>query len=121
MSELRKAVIPTTKSIIWLCPKEAPKSHSHFDDIDYLLDGLLTATFSQVEIKSTTILGNNFKENFFVFVAPELASKELKSFFELMDKNLNDGDEILVIDDRNEIEGLGSLIPKAIKPRLRKF
>lgn len=121
MSDLRKTVLPSTKSIIWLCPSEAPKAHPHFDDIDYLLDGLLTATFSQNEIRSTTVLGNNFNENFFVFVAPELASKELKSFIELMEKSLNEEDEILVIDDRNEMSGLQNLIPKEFRSRLRKF
>jgi len=121
MSELRKSVKPSTKSIIWLSPAEAPKSHPHFNDIDYLLDGLLTATFSQVDLKSTTIVGNNFSENLFVFVAPEVASKELKSFVELMEKNLNEEDEILVIDDRNEIDSLLGVIPKAVRPRLRKY
>lgn len=121
MSELRKTVKPQTKSIIWLSPKEAPKSHLHFSEIDYLLDGLLTATFSQKELKATTILGRNYRENFFVFVAPEIKSKELKSFIELMEKNLNEEDEILVVDDRNEIDGLSSQIPKAIRPRLRKY
>jgi hypothetical protein len=121
MSEIRKTVHPSTKSLIWLCPKEAAKSHPHFEEIDYLLDGLLTATFFQTDMKATTILGNNFKENFFVFVSPEIDSKELKSFLELMEKNLNESDEILVVDDRNEMEELNPLIPKAFRSRLRKY
>lgn len=121
MNELRSSVGPKTKSLIWLSPKEGPKAHRHFDEIDYLLDGLLTATFSQSELKPTTILGNNFGENLFVFVAPDNASAELKSYVELMEKNLKEEDEILVVDDRSEIDDLTSKIPKSIRPRLRKY
>lgn len=121
MSELRKSVRPETKAIIWLTPSESPKMQSRFTDLDYLLDGLLTATFSEKDLQSTTVLGQNYGENLFVFVAPELASKELKSFLELMEKNLVEGDEILVVDDRQEMEAFRGMLPKALGPRLRKL
>lgn len=121
MSDLRSSVGPSTKSLIWLAPAEAPKSHPHFGEIDYLLDGLLTATFSQTELKATTILGSNFGENLFVFFAPQDVAAELKSYVELMEKNLKEADEILVIDDRNGYESFSSSIPKPLRPRLKKY
>ena len=107
MSEIRKEVTPLTKGIIWLTSDEVSVQNSNYQDVDYLLDGLLTANLKATNhVSSRVIVGRNFNQSLFVMIVKELKASELDSYLSLFKNELNTENDILVLD---EVEGFENL------------
>jgi hypothetical protein len=107
MSNLKSFVTPLTRGIIWFTNDETNSSNPHYGEIDYLLDGLLTANLRVgQEVSSRVIIGQNFDKPFYVLIIRTPKPSEIESFVSLFKKQLGPEDEVVVID---EWEGLRKL------------
>lgn len=112
MNELLNEVTPLTRGIIWLTKDESDTKNPHYKEIDYLLDGLLTANLqTSVDVSSRVIVGKNFNQSLYVLIAKELKRTEIESYLSLL-KDLTSENDILVIDEVSEIEKLKSQVGK---------
>lgn len=103
MSDLLKYVTPLTRGIFWLAKDETNQNNPRYSEIDYLLDGLLTANLkSAPELSSRVIIGESFNKPLFVMIAKEIIPSEIDSYLSLL-KDLTPETDILVID---EVDGL---------------
>lgn len=102
MNDLKSQVTPLTRGIIWITQDESNSSNPHYGEIDYLLDGLLTANLKvATELSSRVIIGQNFGNSLYVMIVREPKSSELESFVSLFKKDLGPENDILVIDERD--------------------
>jgi hypothetical protein len=105
MSDLIKKVTPLTRAIIWIAKDERDLSNPHYGQIDYLLDGLLTANLKvSKDVSSRVIVGQSFNHSLYVMVLKEFNSKELDSFISLFKANLLDENDILIVDEVNAFQ-----------------
>lgn len=112
MNEIIKEVTPLTRGIIWLAKDEKDSKSSHYKEIDYLLDGLLTANLNAgSEFSSRVIVGQNFNTSLYVLIAKELKANEIDSYASLL-KDLGPENDILVIDEVSGLDKLKSAIGK---------
>jgi hypothetical protein len=119
MNDLIKQVTPLTLGIIWFVKDESDLSNPHYREIDYLLDGLLTANLKVSKIDSSkVIVGQNFNKSLYVLILKEAKASEIQSYVSLFKKDLTAETDILVID---EWKGLPDLKKdfKDISPNLR--
>jgi hypothetical protein len=118
MNKLLSLVKPSTRAIIWLVNHPNPKN-VYYQEIDYLLNGLLTAKLNQ-ELSPTpqVLINENFGNNFFVMLSGSISTKDFTHFFELISSDLEEENDILVID---EIEGFSDLRKSAPKLIANKF
>ncbi len=106
MSDLIKLVTPLTRGIIWLVKDASNTSNPRYNQIDYLLDGLLTANLKAASDSSNKVIfGQNFNQPLLVMIVNEIKSNEVQSFVSLF-KDLGPENDILVID---EWDGLSKL------------
>jgi hypothetical protein len=118
MSDLIKQVTPLTRGIIWLVEDEKNTLNPYYSELDYLLNGLLTATLSQaIDMPSRVMVGENFSRSFVVMVANEIKSSDFDNYASLV-KDLGPEDNILLIDELNLGEKL-TTFTKNIGPYLR--
>jgi hypothetical protein len=102
MSDLVKLVTSRTAALIWF--NKEPLSSVLYADVDYLLNGLLTAyTKTSPDHQGRVLVGTNFGKQFTVFISNNPDKKELQSFVALVKKELTGEADIVVID---EIEGM---------------
>lgn len=119
MSEITGQVTPNTVGIIWLARDERDSSQPHYSEIDYLVDGLLTANLKIEESRSSRlIVGENFNRSLFVLIVSEVKAAEIDSFVTLVKKDLGAENDILVIDEQDSFKQLESLL-KEIAPKIR--
>ncbi len=112
MSDLIREVTPLTKGIVWLRPEELSSKSEHYQSIDYLLNGLLTATLKNNATQTALLMGQNFNRNIYVFATQkEIQKNELASFFSLIEKELGNEDKILVVDDVEGREAFLKTVP----------
>lgn len=112
MNEIIKEVTPLTRGIIWLAKDEKDTKSSHYKEIDYLLDGLLTANLNAgSEFTSRVIVGQNFNTSLYVLIVKEIKANELDSYLSLL-KDLTPENDILVIDEKNSYDKLKSAVGK---------
>jgi hypothetical protein len=106
MNDLIKLVTPLTRGIIWLVKDASNTSNPRYNQIDYLLDGLLTANLkASTESSNKVIFGQNFNQLLHVMIVNEIKSNEIQSFVSLF-KDLGPENDILIID---EWDGLSKL------------
>lgn len=121
MSNLLNQVTPLTRGIIWLTENERNVLNPYYKEIDYLLDGLLTASLkTKDDATSRVIIGKNFDKLFFVIVLKKIISSEFQSFLALFQNDLLSENDVIVIDELDEFDNLKPLI-KGISPHLRKL
>jgi hypothetical protein len=119
MSDLVQEISPLTRALVWLRPEEISAKNEHYRSIDYLLDGLLTATLRENPKASALLVGKNFNRNIYVFAASAKPSaKELDSFFSLLEKDLGNEDRILIVDDVEGRESFLGYLPKKLLPHI---
>lgn len=119
MNELINQVTPLTRGIIWLVKDESDVENPHYREIDYLLDGLLTANLqTSKDVSSRVIIGQNFNQALYVMVIKEAKSAEIQSFLALLKNQLGPENDIIVIDESNALPGLKAEL-KSIGPHLR--
>lgn len=103
MNDLIKQVTPLTRAVIWIVKDECDSNNPHYADIDYLLDGLLTANLRAREnVSSRLIMTRNFNRPLFVFVVKEMVPSEIASFVSLVDNDLGPENDILVLDETGD-------------------
>lgn len=119
MSELLNHVSPLTRGIIWLCEGDLNPESRFYREVDYLMDGLLTAHLLKNEDHSSMlIVGTSFGQTFYVFIIREFKAPEFKSFLELLKKDLADNNDLLLIDPNNKFEAVKTHL-KPISSHLR--
>ncbi len=119
MSNLLNQVTPLSRGLIWLTENERDVQNPYYKEIDYLLDGLLTANLNtDKEVSSRVIVGNNFDKLFYVLVAREILRPEVDSYLSLFQEDLVAENDILVIDEAKSFEKLKPLI-KSISSQIR--
>jgi hypothetical protein len=120
MNELVKQVTPLTRAIIWLTKDESDTLNSHYKDIDYLIDGMLTANIkaSSGKVSSRVIIGTSFSKTLIVMVVSEIKAPELQSFVSLIQKDLGPEQDIIMIDEIQSFEQIKSEL-KAISNNIR--
>jgi hypothetical protein len=107
MNELRRVVTPLTAGIIWFVKDETKLSNPHYKEIDYLLDGLLTANLKASTVTtSRVIVGQNFNKPLYVMILKEPKREEIESYVALFKKDLVAESDILVIDEWNGLPEL---------------
>lgn len=112
MSKIVDQVTPLTRGIIWLTKDESNISNPHYQDIDYLLDGLLTKNLqASSAVSSKVLVGKNFGNSLFVMIVKEIIRNEVESFVTLIKSDLGPENDVIVID---EWDGL-SLLNKEAK------
>lgn len=101
MNDLKKVVTPLTRGIIWLPKDQELSRNPHYADLDYLLDGLLTANLKETDstFSSKVIIGNNYGKLLYVYVVREIQPNETESFVTLVKKDLMAENDILIIDE----------------------
>jgi hypothetical protein len=103
MSELISHVSKQVKAIIWIPGSELKTTDATYKSVDYLLDGLLTAKFNQLEnLGNQVLLGKSFGENLFVFISETGAEKELQNFKTLLKPELTAETEVLVLNESDK-------------------
>lgn len=118
MNDLIKQVTPLTRGIIWLVQDEKNIGNPYYSELDYLLNGLLTASVSQgIDLPSRVMIGENFSRSLVVMVANDIKSSDVENYASLV-KDLGPEDNILLIDELNLGEKL-KLLTKEISPYLR--
>lgn len=116
MNELIQEVTPLTRAIVWLRPDEISALDGHYKALDYLLDGLLTATLRKNNPSSCLLVGKNFNRKLYVLASKAPVKSELESFLSLFEKDLKSEDRILVVDDITGRENFLKLVPQKILP-----
>lgn len=117
MNDLVQEVTPLTRAIVWLKPAEVSQNDTNYKAIDYLLDGLLTATLKENSNATALLVGKNFDRQIYVFATTKDPRKnELESFLSLLEKELVSEDRILVVDDVDGRESFLRLIPQKLLP-----
>lgn len=107
MSELIKQITPLTRAIIWIVKDECQPSHPFYGEIDYLLDGVLTANLkTNNSLTSRVIVGKNFDKPIYVMIVKEMKPNELQSFATLVKQDLKAENDILVLDEAHGLEKL---------------
>lgn len=113
MSDLVQEVTPLTRAIVWLRPAGISGQSAHYRDMDYLLDGLLTASLKDNSAPSSVLVGRNFDKKLFIFSSEkDVVKKDWESFLSLLEKDLGSEDKILIVDDVEGRENLLKLVPQ---------
>jgi hypothetical protein len=121
MSNVFTHVTPLTRGIIWLVKDEADVRNSNYAEIDYLLDGLLTANLkSSTDLSSRLIIGQNFNSPLYVMIIKSINKNEVESFVSLIKKSLGPENNIIVLDECNIIHELKNEL-KDIHSHLRSI
>jgi hypothetical protein len=107
MNELIKQVTPLTIGVIWFVKDETQVSNSHYREIDYLLDGLLTANLKVSAVTtSRVIIGQNFNRPLYVMLIKEAKESEIDSYISLFKKDLSPEHDVVVIDEWDGLKDL---------------
>jgi len=108
MNEIKGLVTPLTRGVIWLTRKENDSFNPVYKDLDYLLDGLLTANVRKNDggKSSRVIVGKNYGELLYVLVVNEVNKSEIRSFISLIKNGLVTENDIIVVDELNSLSSL---------------
>ncbi len=119
MTSLLSQVTPLTKGLLWLSSGEVSLETPYYKDVDYLLNGLLTATLKASGADGGhVLLSENFGHPFYVLVAKDFSEKEIASFFELIKSQLNEESNILLIDEMEAFAKVQQIAPKGVKSKI---
>ena len=118
MTDLLEQVTPLTKGIIWITNGEISSQAKFYKQIDYLLNGLLTATLNSSTASSHVLLGNNFGSNFYV-LAGTVDEKNLTNYFELLKLQLSDESRVLLIDEADVYKSLNKKLSHEIQNKIQ--
>jgi hypothetical protein len=109
MNDLMKQITPLTRAIIWIVKDECQPSHPFYAEIDYILDGILTANLkANKELSSRVIVGKNFDKPIYVMIVKDIKSNELQSFATLVKQDLGPENDILVLDEAQGLDKVKS-------------
>jgi hypothetical protein len=120
MIDLLAQVTPLTKGIIWITNGDITTQQKYYKDIDYLLNGLLTATLNSSATKTHVLVSENFGNSFYVF-AGNVQKQELTSFLELVKPHLKDENTLVLIDENDAFKDLKKGIPEVIQSKIQSI
>lgn len=122
MTDLLTQVTPLTKGILWFTTSEASNNKRFYKDIDYLLNGLLTATRNaSPEFKSHVLISENFGNSFYVLAGSHVSENDLRSYFDLVSTQLEGESEFLVIDETSSFAKFQKIIPAKLENKFRQI
>jgi hypothetical protein len=120
MNDLLSQVHPLTRGIIWLCQDPKGSRSSLYKEVDYLLNGLMTAKLSESTFSGSQVfVSENFGEPFFVMITSDITSADMRSFFSLLAPQLSGEKEMVVIDELDLFTKMVSNAPKDINTKFR--
>ncbi len=120
MINLIPEVSPETRAILWFTKANLEPQSKYYKSIDYLTDGVLTASLrSQSGNTNHVLIGENFGSTLFILIAQELKDAEIKSFMDLIKKDFAADHDILVIDESESLPKLKKLIPPEISSKFK--
>jgi hypothetical protein len=107
--------------VIWFTKQESDSLNNHYKVIDYLCDGILTASQTTLHQKSSLVLAaTNFGSPLMVFVAKSIVKKEVESFLTLVKIEEVAAGNILLVDDGNLLPELERMFPKKVTEKLKR-
>ena len=119
MTSLLSHVTPLTKGLVWLSSGDVSVEKSYYKEVDYLLNGLLTATLkSSAANGGHVLLSENFGQPFYVLVSNNFSEKEIASFFELIKSQVHEESNILLIDEIEAFGKVQKISPKEVKSKI---
>jgi len=118
MTDLLAQVTPLAKGIIWITSGEITSQNKFYKEIDYLLDGLLTATLNSAPATTHVLLSENFGNNFYV-LAGSVEETHLKNYMDLVMPHLLDEDRVLLIDERDSFKNLKKSLPAELQNKIQ--
>lgn len=121
MSELLKRITPKTIGIMWFCKDEKNLLPSLYSEVDYILNGLLTASLREHPVlNSRLIVGENFGRPFFVLISSQPSASDIDGFLTLVKKNLREETDVVLIDEVDAMTKLEREL-RDILPSLRLY
>lgn len=122
MSDLLQEVTPLTRALVWLAPSELDFRTTNYRAVDYLLDGLLTASLNSSPTSDLVLVGKNFNRELFVLILrSELEKTQVENFLSLLEKDLGTEDKILILDEAKKREDFRRLVPQKILPHIHSL
>ena len=118
MTDLLAQVTPLTKGIIWITSGEITSQNKFYKEIDYLLNGLLTATLNSAPSTSHVLLSENFGTNFYV-LAGKVEAKNLKNYLDLVNPHLSVENKVLLIDESDSFKDLKKSLPAELLNKIQ--
>ena len=119
MSNLLSQVTPLTRGLLWFCKDPIGPDQAFYKDVDYLLNGLLTATLKNVTTSSAHVLvSENFGQTLYVIIGTNISDRELESYFELIKTKLTAECDLILIDEINSFNKIQNLAPSEIKSKI---
>lgn len=122
MTKLISRVSPLTKAIIWFTAKPIEQNCENYKAIDYLLNGLLTSSINaNPDLLSHVLIGEQFGDQLYIFVACDLSTSEFKHFLRLIENKVTTENTILVIDDISKFDEMNKLFNTSLKNNIVKY
>lgn len=107
-NKLLDSISPDTQLVIWPSKSALSKSSTHFQEFDYLYDGLISEMLdgqnrSEKELQDIlTFRTKHFqKELWLVFIGPEAHSSHIDEQFNIMSQNLSN-ELVLIAGDKTK-------------------
>lgn len=119
MTDLLAQVTPLTKGIVWLTGGSISAQKKFYKEIDYLLNGLLTATLASQPDLSHVLVSENFGQTFYVFAGVNAQAKDIEGFLELIKSQLEAENNVLLIDENDSFKDLKKGIPVELQNKLQ--
>ena len=119
MTDLLGQVTPKTMGIIWSTSGEINSQKSFYKEIDYLLNGLLTATLLSAPATAHVLVSSNFGHDFLVLAGHEINPTQLDSFLKLVTPKLSGEQNLLLIEENGSFDKLRSKVPLEVMNHLQ--
>lgn len=121
MSDLLDLVTPLTVGIIWFHGETISSEDPHYQKLDYLLDGLLTASAGENASKTQILIGQNFGRSLHVLsIAGTTTGPQFQNYLSLFEKDLKTEDRVLIVGDSEAFEAHQKLIPTILTKHLQR-
>lgn len=119
MINILSQVTPLTRGLLWLTNGEIDKDKTFYKDVDYLLNGLLTATLRSSATNGAYVLvSENFGTPFYVIVGSTSHEKDIRNYFDLVRPQLSGENNLLLIDEENSFPLIQKLAPDDVKSKI---
>ena len=119
MTKLIQKVTPLTRGLIWTCQNDLHAEAPFYKDIDYLVNGLLTASLvNNPEQHSRVIISENFGHNFYVLVGNKITDSEFSSYFNLIKNQLAGENHLLLVDENKSFQLVQKLAPQEVRSKI---
>lgn len=121
MNDLIKQVTPLTRAIVWIVKDACDSSNPYYGEMDYLLDGLITANLRNTgHLSSRVIVGKSFNRPLYVLILNEFKSSEVASFVTLIKDEIGPETDIMVIDEAQGLQKLKDEF-KSLKANIKVY